>query len=158
MQITFIIAFILLALFILVYLTGRRFGVLGLALCAGSLLSASWTDALTPLVQKHGVTLLSPPLTSVIAGALILLPPLLLLFSGPRYAGSLLRLGGAICFALLALTFLLGPLATALPSDHLGAGSYEVLQRFRNLIIVIGIGLALLDILLMRSAPHKRKS
>lgn len=154
MQAIIVFAILLLSLFALVYLTKRRFGVLGLALCAGSLLSASWTDILTALAQKHGLVLVSPPLASVIAALLIVLPSLLLLFSGPSYTSPLARLGGALSFALLAFVFLLGPLQTAIAPDH---HFYEIVERLKNLIIVGGIMLALVDVLLMHSGHVQKK-
>ena len=92
-------------LFLLSFLTKRRFGVLGLALCAGMLLSTSWTNVLTPIVAEQGITLLSPPLQSVVAATLILLPPIVLLFSGPTYNKMAGRIVGSIAFTLLALVY-----------------------------------------------------
>src|SRR5688572_734271 len=98
---------LLASLFFLSFLTKRRFGVLGLALAAGSVVSVNWTSTLTPLLEQQGLQVVSPPLVNVVAASLVLLPPLLLLFSGPTYNGLWLRIIGAAAFALLAFAFLM---------------------------------------------------
>jgi hypothetical protein len=149
---------LLVALFAVVYIPKRRFGVLGLALCAGSLLSASWTSTLTPWVASQGVSVVAPPLSSIVAALLILLPPALLVFSGPTYSSSLQRLVGSIAFAALALVFLLQPLGSALVLDSFGAQAYNVLRGSSNVITVAGIALALVDIWMTRTPHHGKKS
>jgi hypothetical protein len=155
-----LVAFIIMfgALFGLAYLTKRRFGVLGLALCAGSLLSTSWTTTLTPWIEGQGIQTVSPPLSAVVSTLLILLPPMLLLFSGPTYSSTLPRLAGSIAFALLAFTFLLGPVGIGLALDPIGYQIYNTFTQMSNAIIVAGIAAALGDILLTRMPRHSKKS
>lgn len=148
---------LLLALFALAFFAKRRFGVLGLALCAGALLNGSWTSSLTPLIERQGVTLMAPPLASVVAMTLTLAPAVLLLFSGPSYTKLPSRIAGSAMFALLAFVFLLEPLGLAFVLDQPSQQVYSVVQHFGNLIIVAGIGVALLDLLLTRS-PKGGKS
>ena len=150
------LAVLLVALFALAYITKRRFGVLGLALCAGSLLSASWTSTLTPWVESHGVVFVSPPLSAVVSTLLILGPALLLLFSGPTYSGQIQRIAGAMAFALLSFVFLLQPIGIALVFDETTSQLYDTIQQSSNLIIVVGILAALGDILITRT-PHRSK-
>lgn len=153
-----VIAILLLGLFALAYFTKRRFGVLGLALCAGSLLSASWAATLTPLIAEQGIVLIAPPLSAVVAAALVLLPPVLLFFSGPTYSKQLGRIGGAAMFAVLALVFLLKPLGVSLLLDETSMRIINTLNDNSNLIIVIGIAIALADILVTRTPKgHKAK-
>jgi hypothetical protein len=150
---------LLAALFVLAYVTKRRFGVLGLALCAGSLLSASWATTLTPWIQQQGVVVVSPPLSAIVSALLILLPALLLLFSGPTYASFFPRLAGSIAFALLAFVFLLAPLGLALVLDSTGLQLYTLLTKSSNIVIVVGIIAALVDILATRTPrAHKKPS
>src|SRR5438552_208518 len=123
-----VLAVLLAALFALAYITKRRFGVLGLALCAGSLLSASWTSTLTPWVESRGVVFVSPPLSAVVSTLLILGPALVLLFSGPTYSGKLQRIAGALAFAALAFVFLLQPIGIAFVFDESTSQLYDVVQ------------------------------
>lgn len=143
-------------LFALSYLTKRRFGVLGLALCAGSLLSASWTATLTPWVESQGIDFVSPPLSAIVSTLLVLGPSMLLLFSGPTYAGHLQRVAGSAAFAALAFVFLLQPIAVAFAFDDMGLRIYNTVHANSSVIIVAGILLALGDILLTRH-PHRSK-
>lgn len=153
-----VLAVLLVALFVLSYLTKRRFGVLGLALCAGSLLSTSWTSTLTPWVESQGISVVSPPLSAVVSTLLILGPALLLLFSGPTYSSQLQRIAGAVAFALLSFVFLLQPIGIAFVFDESTSQIYSMIQQSSNLIIVIGILAALGDILITRTPHRSHKS
>jgi hypothetical protein len=144
------------ALFALAYITKRRFGVLGLALCAGSLLSASWASTLTPWLESHGVTFVSPPLSAVVSTLLILGPALLLLFSGPTYSSQLQRIAGAAAFALLAFVFLLQPIGIAFVFNDATSQVYNSVQQSSNLISAVGILAALGDILITRTPRQKK--
>lgn len=152
-----VLAVLLGALFALSYITKRRFGVLGLALCAGALLSTSWTATLTPWVEAQGIVFVSPPLSAVVSTLLILGPALLLLFSGPTYSSTLQRIVGSAAFALLAFVFLLQPIGVAFVLDETGSQIYATLQQGSSLIIVVGIFAALADILITRTPRHGGK-
>lgn len=152
-----LLVIIIAILFATAYFTKRRFGVLGLALCAGSLLAGMWTADVTPLVQKAGLQLLSPPLTTVVAVVLVLIPAVLLFFSGPSYKHIWQRIIGAAAFALLATAFLLVPLGTGLNLDDTTQEYYDFLVNNRNVIITAAIGYALIDILMLKTPRHKDK-
>lgn len=152
-----VLAVLLATLFALAYITKRRFGVLGLALCAGSLLSASWASTLTPWIESHGIVFVSPPLSAVVSALLILGPALLLLFSGPTYANAVQRIAGSVAFALLALVFLLQPIGVAMVFDDNGERIYMAVQQNSNIVVVAGIFAALADILITRTPHHGKK-
>jgi hypothetical protein len=137
-------------LFLLSFLTKRRFGVLGLALAAGALLSTNWTSTLTPFIEQQGVTLVAPPLPVVVQSILIIGPPLILLAGGPTYNKMAWRIVGSLGFALLALAFLLDSLGVALNLDGAGLAAYRVLHQYQSLIIVVGLLGALLDVFFTR--------
>ncbi len=151
----FIVLFV--ALFGAAYFTKRRFGVLGLALCAGSLLSASWTATLTPMIQSQGVELVTPPLAVVVAALLILAPPFALLFSGPKYSSQVQRLVGSAAFGLMGLVFLLMPLGAALTLSSTSYQVYNFLSSNSSAITVAGIIAALADILMTRQTHRSGK-
>lgn len=157
MDMAFVLIIIIAVLFATAYFTKRRFGVLGLALCAGSLLATMWTADVTPIVQDAGLRLLSPPLTTVVAAVLVLLPAILLLFSGPSYHRMWQRVVGAAAFALLATSFLLIPLGTGLALDDTTQEYYDFLVNNRNVIITAAIAYALIDILTLKTPKHKDK-
>lgn len=139
------------------YFTKRRFGVLGLALCAGWLLSTSWAVTLTPMLEAQGLQMVAPPLTAVVRAVLIIAPAIILLFSGPTYAGMVGRVGGAAAFALFAFVLLLDPLGDSLVFENPSLQIYNIATTFSSIIIVGSIIVALVDTLLTRT-PKRRKS
>lgn len=157
MSLIVIIGIIAASLFMATYFTRRRFGVLGLALCAGSILSGLWVDDVTPLVREAGVQLLSPPLASVVGVCLVLLPAVIMLFSGATYNKKFPRIVGSLAFALLAAALLLTPLGTGLVLDSTGKQAYDFLVENRNLIITAAIIYALFDLLTIKTPKKKEE-
>lgn len=150
-----IIGIIAAVLFAAIYFTRRRFGVLGLALAAGSLISELWTDEITPLIRDAGVQLLSPPLASVVAATLVLLPAIILLFSGPTYRKRVQRIVGSLAFMLLATVLLLPALFNGLVLDATGNQIYNALNDNRSYIITAAIAYAVIDILAIKTPKVK---
>lgn len=144
-------------LFVMAYAANRRFGVLGLGLAAGSLLSTNVTGVLTPFIQQQGLQLVAPPLFLVVAAALTLLPPTILLFNGPSYQVNWQRVVGSLAFAMLGLAFIMDPLIGALQLDGLGLAITKFLDSYVTIIIVAGILAAVADMLLA-GKPKGKKS
>lgn len=157
MNIVYTVLVAIILLFVLAYWTRRRFGVLGLALCAGALLSNMWGEQITPYIQKAGLVIVSPPLTSVVEALLILLPAVVLLFSGPTYSKKYQRIIGAAFFALLAAAFLLAPLGNSLSLDEMGTFYYNLLADNKAIIITAAIAYALFDIVTLKTPKLKEK-
>ncbi len=145
---TSLIVFIIIAalLFALPFLTKRRFGILGLALAAGAVLSSLLVGSITPIVASIGVLLVKPPLESVVAATVTLLPALLLLFSSPQQHSMARRVVGSLAFSLLAVAFLLEALGSALVIEGMGETVYVFLTQYKSTIIAIGLILAILDL------------
>lgn len=147
MNVIIIVAIILATLFALAFFTKRRFGVLGLALAAGSVLSQMWTDAATPIVEQAGLQIVAPPLDVIVATAIIILPAVLLLFSGPKYSKVPQRVIGALAFALLAFAFMTDSLGSAMVLDGDSKMYFDMIASNANYIITAGIVFALFDVL-----------
>lgn len=145
------LAIVTLCLFLVAFFTKRRFGVLGLSLAAGALLSANWTGTLTPFIEQQGVVVSVPPLEVIVAASLILAPAFLLLFSGPTYEAGWARALGSLCFTLLALAFLLAPLGDVLRLDGQSKVIFDTLVTSQSVIIVAGLIAAIIDIFLTRN-------
>ena len=160
MGISFIFAIVFAVLFAVAFISKRRFGALGLALIAGETLSQLWADKLTPIVAEAGVTINHPPLSVVVAAALVVLPALLLLTSGPSYHASHFRIIGALLFALLATALLIEPLGNAFWLADQNREVYDWLVANKVYIVTGGIIVALFDLLGAHSAkaPHHKKS
>lgn len=154
MSFVVIFAILIVSLFATAYFTKRRFGVLGLALSAGAMLSTLWVGDLTPIIERAGVILIAPPLKSVVAAALILLPAVVLLASGPVYRDLPHRIIGAIAFALLATALLLEPLGSALVIEGPGQQVYAFVVHNKVLIITATLILAILDVLMTKTPKH----
>ena len=157
MSFVVIFCMVVAALFILAFFTKRRFGVLGLALAAGAMLSGLWVGDLTPIIANAGFIIVKPPLSSVVSAGLILLPALLLLSSGPTYKTMRQRVIGAAAFAVLAVALLLEPLGSALVIDGIGRSVYEFFVLFRSIIITAALSLAVLDLLVTKTPRSRRR-
>lgn len=148
-----------LVLFGLAFMTRRRFGVLGLALAAGSLLSSMWATPLITMIESMNPALSGIAIAGYVAAALVLLPAVLLLFSGPAYKGTHGRLTGALLFAVFALILISAPLGSALILDDMGRMIYDALQQYQTYIVTIGVALAVLDLLAVHvTGGHQAKS
>jgi hypothetical protein len=144
-------------LFVMAYATSRRFGMLGLALAAGALLSTNWTGNVTPFIQQQGIQLVTPPLELVVRVALILIPPALLLLSGPVYTVRWQRILGALAFALFGFALLSGPLGLILQLDEPGLSFYNFMNKYQSLFIVLGVIAAIADALLTGHTKGKKR-
>lgn len=147
MNIVLMVLVIAVTLFVLAFLTKRRFGVLGLALTAGAMLSSLWTADLAPALEQSGIVTWQLPLEALASAVLILLPAALLLFSGPSYHNMSLRIVGAASFALLATVLLIEPIGSTIVLMDQGKDIYDWLLQNQVYIITVGILLAVVDLL-----------
>lgn len=157
MNVVIIVLIIIAALFAVAFFTKRRFGVLGLALAAGAMLSDLWAAKATPLIEQAGLQIVAPPMETIVASCIVLLPAIVLLFNGPTYSKGVMRIIGAAAFGLLAAAFLLEPLGDALVITGDGEQIYTMLSDNRVYIITAGILFALFDLLTVKPSKHKDK-
>jgi len=156
MSIVVICILTVLAIFVSAYLAKRRFGLLGLALAAGSLLSKAWTYEAGLMASALGI--LSNPVSSAIISAVIILLPAYLLLSRARtYKTSLGRLVGAALFTVLALAFMVDPLEYILILQGTAGEIYNQLLNYKDLIVGVGLIVAVLDLFFSRSAELSEK-
>ena len=146
------------ALFLAVFLLKRRLGILGLALAAGSILATLWVGSLTPVVAEAGIVIIRPPLSSLVAATLILLPAFLLFFSGASVKGKVQRSMSALIFSALAIAFLLDSLGSALVIDTTSKPIYDSLVEYKPIIITVGLALSLLDLIVGKKIWRERDS
>ncbi|MGD8373296.1 MAG: hypothetical protein PVI21_00345 [Candidatus Woesebacteria bacterium] len=150
-----VISVLLVVLFAAAYFSKRRFGALGLALCAGALLSKSWASMLTPILESYGFYVDMPPLSVIVTVGLVLLPAIVLLFSGPSYKTAAGQIGGAIAFAVFAFVLIMDPLGAAINFDGITYNIYKVVTDYSTLIIAAAICLAIGDMLVVRTKHGK---
>jgi hypothetical protein len=125
MDVIIICLIIAVLIFVAAFITKRRFGLLGLALAAGSILSGIWGFDAGLEASAFGAP--SGPLsTAAVSCVLILLPAGILLFHGDKYKTLIGRVIGAGLFTLLAIAFLIEPLSHAIAPQGFGSDVFEV--------------------------------
>jgi hypothetical protein len=143
-----IIVAIALALFSLAFITKRRFGVLGLGLAAGAVLAEEWSRDVGRFLEATDSPVEPLSVTTAATVILILVPALLLLIGGPKYAERRGALIGSLLFALLGTMLLIGPLTTDLPTMDGGVKpALDFVAKWQNLLIAGGIAIAIVDML-----------
>lgn len=151
MEIIIICVVIAILLFASAFITRRRFGLLGLALAAGSLLSGIWGYDAGLIASGLGIPTGSLT-TAITMAVLVLLPAVVLLFHGYTYKTYVGRVIGASLFTLLALAFLIEPLGHVLMPTGFGADVYSWLNINREAIIGFGLIVAVVDLFLTKPA------
>ena len=139
-------------LFTSAYITRRRFGLLGLALAAGSILSGLWGYDAGLVVGALGIFPSESLTTALTLSLLVLLPPGILLFHGYAYKSLVGRVFGALMFTLLALAFLVEPLGHALTLEGFGVDAYNWLVQNKEVIIGFGMVFAVADLFFTKPA------
>lgn len=153
-----IIAGLAICLFAAAYLTKRRFGVLGLGLAAGLVLSQELTRYVASFLQYGDFPVEPLKYTTAATIVLILTPVVALLFAGPRYYDKHKAIVSSLLFAVLATVILVGPLARDLPTtDATVEPAMSWLATHTSIIIVVGIIMALLDTLHMHTTKKEPK-
>lgn len=157
---SYILVFIAMAglLFALSFIVKRRFGVLVLALLAGSLLASLWTEALTPLIASTGIVTVRPPLSSIVALTVTLAPAFVLFLGGPAAHGKHERLIGSLIFALVATMLSFQWLNDALVIDGAGQVLHDFLSQYQALILTGGVIAAIVDVLMTHTVRHQGKT
>jgi hypothetical protein len=156
MEIILICILIASALFVSAFMARRRFGLLGLALAAGSLLSGIWAFDVGLIVGAFGISA-GPISSAVISALIILLPAGVLLFHGYTYKTLVGRVVGASLFTLLAFAFLIEPLGHILVLQGDGANIYNWLVNNRTFIIGAGLIAAVVDLFLTKPVWQPKK-
>ncbi len=146
-----------LALFMGAFLSKRRFGLLGLALTAGAMLSETWTYYAGLVVSATGLVPEGPITQAATQSLVVLLPAILLLFHGYSYKNMISRVIGSLLFTVLALAFLVEPIGFALPLEGIGADVYQWFVNNKQTIISIGVVLAVIDLFFTKPAKSSDK-
>jgi hypothetical protein len=157
MNVVIIFAGLAILLFAAAFATRRRFGLLGLALAAGSILSGLWGFDAGLVVSSVGIFPSGTLTNAVTLSLIVLLPSILLLLHGHSYKDFISRAIGSLMFALLALAFLVQPLGGVLPLDGAGLNVYAWLVHYKDVIISVGLILAVVDLFFTKPAPPLRE-
>lgn len=155
-----VLVIVLAVLFVLAYFTKRRYGVLGLGLTAGYVLSEHVAKEVAGFLRYLDFPI--EPLTPISAAriALILLPALLLMVAGPKYGDKRSRIVGSIIFALFGTFLVLAPIVASLPANDAQTMEYlRYAAENSSLITALGVALAVFDLMKThRIKPADKKS
>ena len=143
------------SLTLLAYLSKRRFGVLGLALCAGLVLSQQITRDTSNFLRATDVPVEPLAYQSAASIILSLLPSLVLLIAGPQYLSKRSRIIGAVGYGLFGSLLLIGPLVSGLPSlDPALQPTLTAIAMNTSWLLATGIIVAVFD-MFSASSPKK---
>ena len=151
MSTTIILIGLVAIIFVTDFFTKRRFGRLGLALAAGSVLSTIWAYEAELILEALDVAPAGSPTNAIALSAITLLPMVVLLFHGPRYKTLVGRIIGSLLTTVLAMAFLVEPLGRVLAVDGSGADIYSWFTTHKDIVISVGLVLAVGDLLITRS-------
>lgn len=140
------------------FISKRRFGLLGLALTAGAMLSTLWSYDAGLIVSSTGLLPEGVITQAGVQSFVVLLPAILLLFHGYSYKKPIPRIIGSLLFTALALAFLVEPIGYALPLEGNGATVYATLKEYKDVIISAGVVLAVVDLFFTKPAHLADKS
>jgi hypothetical protein len=140
------------------FISKRRFGVLGLALAAGATLSTIWGHDAGLVVAASGIVKDSIYSQAAAQALVVLLPAIVLMFHGYSYKHWPGRLIGSLLFTGLALAFLVEPIGFVLPLDGFGNTVYQTIRQYQDIIISVGIVVAVVDLLFTRTPHHDEHS
>ena len=139
----------------LAFVLNRRFGVLALALAAGALLAELWAEWLAGVIGGLGVNSVVGLPNGVVATIILTVGPLvLLLVTGPKGPGKLLRLISAILIGVLAAAVLVRPLGKFMTLDAEAMKTYKLLSDWWYYAATVGLVVGLVDM----SVPLKAKA
>lgn len=139
----------------LAFVLNRRFGVLALALAAGALLAELWVEWLAGVIGGLGVSSVAGLPNGVVATIILTVGPLvLLLITGPKGPGKLLRLISAVLVGVLAAAVLVRPLGKFMSLDAEAMKTYKLLSDWWYYVATVGLVVGLVDM----SVPLKAKA
>lgn len=158
MNSTILIPIVSVVLFALSFISKRRFGLIGLALAAGSVLSSIWEDPASLIVSSLGIVQNGPMTTAVTLSLLTVIPAIVLLFHGHSHTAKPIRIVSSLLFAVVGTAFLLEPLRYAIDTGGSSLDFYNTIHSYKDLIIGVGMVLAILDLFFTKPPKHDKKS
>lgn len=152
-----VLGFYFAALATLFFVSRRHIGMPALGLTAGAVLARLWTDSLTPLVADAGLIVERPPLHSIVAVGLTLLPALIVMARANKAHSLTHQMYGSIVFGALAVMLTYGAFANAVILDETSRSIVLGVLPYDGVIITVCIVLALIDIVYHRKKPPVNK-
>lgn len=155
MSVIILFGAILVAVFMIAFVSSRRFGPLALSLAAGFLLSEWWVSWLTELLDGLKLAVSWLPNGVIAALILTLIPLFALLLGGPRYQRKHEKIISAVAIAFLTAALLVVPLGKYVSLDGQAMDLYKVFANSWRYIATAGLVLGLVDLFLLHTGGHK---
>ena len=147
-------------LFLLAFVTKRHYGILGLGLTAGMVLSEQIATETAALLRYLDFP--TDPLSPLNAARvfLILAPSLLLMLAGPKYTDKKHVIIGSVLYALFGTFLLLAPLVASFPATDTSTQQYLAQIAYNSsLITALAVAVAVFDLMkLHRKKPVDKKA
>lgn len=140
------IAVVFCSLFVLAFMTKRRYGVLAMALAAGVDLAQNASGYVGDFLLANDVQF--QPLGARIAAIILvtIAPAVIMLISGPTYRSKRAALVSSLAFAVLGTLLLIGPLTATWPAtDSKTRDLIATIIAQRNTLVMIGLLAAIID-------------
>lgn len=153
---TVILIIFIIAIFISFYLSKCRFGIFGLSLAAGFILSEVWNYEAGLIVSALSIKI-DPIVNSIITIVICLLPAYLLIFNGRKNKTKIGRLMSSFVFTILVLGLLIEPLETIFVFQGLAYDIYDKIFAVKDLIIGVGLIIAVLDLFFTKPIVQTNK-
>lgn len=148
---------LIVALFVSAFFSKRRFGVLGLGLTAGAVISPIWSENAGFVISATGLIQEGPFVNAIATSILILIPAVLFMFHGYGYKHIIGRVVGSVLFTLLAAAFLVVPIGAAFTLTGPAGAAYAWFVSYHELIISAGVITAVVDFLLSKTVHKSNK-
>lgn len=141
---------IIFALLVASFVAKRRFGIMGLALASGSLLSGIWGYDAGLIASGIGLPS-NKYIDAILTSIIILLPSVILLFRSYKCRTLAGRVSGSLLFAVLAFALLVVPLSAVWPIGGFGSNLVAVFIKSNGFIVGSCLVLAVIDLLLLKT-------
>jgi membrane protein len=155
MSVIILFGAILVAVFMIAFVSSRRFGPLALSLAAGFLLSEWWVSWLTELLDGLKLAVSWLPNGVIAALILTLIPLFTLLLGGPKYQRKQEKIISAVAIAFLTASLLVVPLGKYVSLDGQVMDLYKVFANSWRYIATAGLVFGLVDLFLLHTGGHK---
>ena len=157
------LASILAVLFVLAFVTKRRFGVLALVVAVSYMVYQLWAIELGDLVAGVAIPGVDLPVSVVVGLLALCVPSVVVLFlGGPTYHTKRGRLVGALLYVVAVAVFGLVLLTGSSEGELLTGVLVEQFLQYQNYLVTAVVAAAIVDIVLTRTAhgggeAHKAK-
>ncbi len=155
MSVIILFGAILVAVFMIAFVSSRRFGPLALSLAAGFLLSEWWASWLTGLLDGLKLAVNWLPNGVIAALTLTLIPLFALLLGGPRYQRKHEKIVSAVAIAFLTASLLVVPLGKYVSLDGQALDLYKIFANNWRYIATLGLVCGVIDLFMLHTGRHK---